>query len=617
MKDVEILKNRRILLIDDNRAIHEDFRKILHLDSSSADAARQLDELEGALFGESDSTKKKIPQVFFEMESAFQGQEGFAMIQQANEKKTPYAMAFVDVRMPPGWDGIETITKIWEVDPDLQVVICTAYSDYSWDDMISKLGYSDHLLILKKPFDNVEVLQLAHALTDKWHLVQLSKQELRKMESVVEEQKDALRDNEEHFRIIAENVADLIAIVDENGKRLFNSPSYERVLGYSPKELKEGNAFEQIHPEDRQRIVVATQQAIGTGKGELMEYRMQHRNGSWHVLESYANIVSNPHGSGWHLVIVSRDVTERKKEEQERSRMEVELRQGQKMQSLGQLAAGIAHEINTPTQYIGDNVEFLKTAFQDFQKLLEKQEGLWRSKAEALEAQVKSQWDEASKSADVEYLLREVPRAIQQSLDGLSRVSKIVRAMKAFSHPGTGEKSQLDVNHSIENTLIVASSEWKYVAEVVSEYDPQLPSLFGFPGEFNQLILNLVVNAAHAIGDVVGTSGQKGTIKIATSHDKNFIEIRVSDTGTGIPAEVRGKIFDPFFTTKEVGKGTGQGLTFVHSVVVDMHGGTIHFETECGKGTTFIVRLPIGSKNQPQEEKSGSKGLPSQEGDKK
>jgi signal transduction histidine kinase len=194
---------------------------------------------------------------------------------------------------------------------------------------------------------------------------------------------------------------------------------------------------------------------------------------------------------------------------------------------------------------------------------------------------------------DVEYLLQEIPVALDQSLEGIERVSKIVRAMKDFSHPHSAEKSSIDINHAIESTLTVARNEWKYVAIVETDFERDLPAVPCLPGEFNQVILNLVVNAAHTINDVVKGTEAKGTIRVSTRRTGDAAEIRISDSGTGIPLQAQPRIFEPFFTTKEVGKGTGQGLAIARSVIVDKHGGTINFVTEQGKGTTFIIRLPL------------------------
>jgi signal transduction histidine kinase len=281
---------------------------------------------------------------------------------------------------------------------------------------------------------------------------------------------------------------------------------------------------------------------------------------------------------------------------EERARMEIQLRHAQKMESIGQLAAGIAHEINTPTQYIGDNTRFLRDAFAELLNVMAVQDNLLAAARQGgITPQLIEQAEAAIQSADLAYLSEEIPKAIGQSLDGLERVAKIVLAMKEFSHPGTDTKVALDLNRSIESTLTVCRSEWKFVADVVTEFDPNLPPVPCLPGEINQTVLNIVVNATHAIADALGEAGGgKGTITVSTRRDGDWAEIRIRDTGSGIPETARARIFDPFFTTKGVGKGTGQGLAIAHSVVVDKHGGTIHFETELGRGTTFVIRLPIG-----------------------
>jgi signal transduction histidine kinase len=200
----------------------------------------------------------------------------------------------------------------------------------------------------------------------------------------------------------------------------------------------------------------------------------------------------------------------------------------------------------------------------------------------------------AVKRADVPYLIEEIPKAIRQSLEGVARVAKIVRSMKEFSHPGGEEMQALDLNRAIESTLTVSRNEWKYVADVATDFDPALPMVTCLPSEFNQVILNLVVNAAHAIADkACEGAAHRGTIALSTRRDGDWAEIRVQDTGAGIPAAIQHKVFEPFFTTKALGRGTGQGLAIAHSVVVDKHGGSIRFETVPGAGTTFIVRLPI------------------------
>ncbi len=282
-------------------------------------------------------------------------------------------------------------------------------------------------------------------------------------------------------------------------------------------------------------------------------------------------------------------------EETERRNLELQLRQAQKLESIGQLAAGIAHEINTPIQYVNDNAHFLQEAFDDIGKLLTAYSSLLTTvnSGQPVEQQLK---DITALTAEIEldYLLEEIPLAIQHSQEGSNRVAHIVRAMKEFSHPELEEKSLVDINHAIRNTVTVASNEWKYVADVEMDFDMELPTVPCIVGELNQVILNIIINAAHAIGDIVGRNeDQKGTITISTRSFGSVVEIRVDDTGPGIPDKIQSKIFDPFFTTKEVGKGTGQGLAISRNVIVNKHQGELTFETREGKGTTFIIRLPL------------------------
>jgi two-component system NtrC family sensor kinase len=588
MSDSLISSNQRILVIDDNPAIHDDFRKIFKTDVRS-DA---LDATEAALFGDEPDVSR--PSTFL-LEFAHQGRDGLALVESAVAQGRPYAMAFVDVRMPPGWDGIETVEQLWAVYPDLQVVICTAYSDYSWDEMIEKFGASDRLVILKKPFDNIEVLQLANALTAKWHLLQEVKVRIENLEAMATTRAAELFKSEARYRLIAENASELISVWTKENHRLYTSPSHERVLGINADGLRDAPPCEQVHADDQAAVLLAIETAKRSGIAQVVECRMQHLDRSWRVLESHINPVVNERAEVEHLVIVARDITERTKADDERHQMEVQLRHAQKMESIGQLAAGIAHEINTPTQYIGDNTQFVQDAFSDVILLLNAQARLLCAvKHGIVPAEMVAEVEAAAKTADIEYLAIEIPKAIGQSLEGLHRVSKIVGAMKEFSHPGSHEKTMIDLNRAIESTLTVASHEWKYLAEMVTEFDPTLPLVACLPGEFNQVILNMIVNASHAIGDVIGDGGAgKGTITVGTRQVGDGVEIRIRDTGTGMPEHVRARIFDPFFTTKGVGRGTGQGLAIAHSVIVDKHGGSIQVESEVGQGTTFLLCLPI------------------------
>jgi signal transduction histidine kinase len=288
------------------------------------------------------------------------------------------------------------------------------------------------------------------------------------------------------------------------------------------------------------------------------------------------------------------DVTESKQAEESRARMQTQLLQAQKLESIGQLAAGIAHEINTPTQYSGDNISFLQGACGSVWSLIEKyREMLARAKAGQLTSEDICETETLANQMDLDFLSVEVPKAIEQSLEGIGQISTIVGAMKEFSHPGPANKVPADINKCLASTVTISRNEWKYVADVSTDCDESLPHVPCLQGEFNQAVLNLILNAAHAIGDVVGSSGEKGKITVSTRRDGDWAEIRIADTGTGIPEAVRERIFEPFFTTKDVGKGTGQGLAICRSAIVDKMGGTISFETELGHGTTFIIRLPL------------------------
>lgn len=260
-----------------------------------------------------------------------------------------------------------------------------------------------------------------------------------------------------------------------------------------------------------------------------------------------------------------------------------ELRQAQKMESLGLLAAGIAHEINTPIQFVGDNLRFLAQAFNDLSRILTTYRAGDPEASAAAEAE-----------ADIEFLFAEVPEALAQTLDGVNRVAEIVRAMKSFGHPANDEKAPADLNEAVGNTLAVGSSEFKYVAEVVTDLG-DLPPVWCHAAEINQVLLNLVVNAAHAVRDAVGDSGGIGTITVRTRAEGDEAVIDVADTGVGITSDIADRIFEPSFTTKKVGSGTGQGLALASSLVVDRHGGSITFTSQPGRGTTFTVRLPVGT----------------------
>ena len=268
----------------------------------------------------------------------------------------------------------------------------------------------------------------------------------------------------------------------------------------------------------------------------------------------------------------------------------------EKLASVGQLAAGIAHEINTPIQFVGDNTRFLQESFEDLIGLVAVYEELGNAANEGkVLPELVARARALSEEVEVDYLAEEVPSAISQSLEGIERVSNIVRSMKDFSHPGTHNLENIDLNNAIESTINVSRNEWKYVAEMVTEFDSTLTVVPCFLGELNQVILNMIVNAAHAIQDSRNETDPLGTITISTKPGNDNVEIRISDSGCGMAEDVRKRIFEPFFTTKGVGKGTGQGLAIAYAVIVEKHKGDVSVESEPGKGTTFIIRLPMNT----------------------
>jgi two-component system, NtrC family, sensor kinase len=463
--------NHRILIVDDNQAIHDDFHKIFAPPDAASEA---LDDLEALLLETSASSKAAAPP--FELVSALQGRDALDHVIAAVAADRRFALAFVDMRMPPGWDGLETIERIWQVDPELQIVICSAYSDHSWGELHARLGARESLLILKKPFDTIEVVQLAHALTTKWTLA----------------------------RQVRAHVGEL------------------------------------------EHMVAARTQQLVQANAELAE----------------------------QLRV--------------RERMESELRLSQKLEAVGQLAAGIAHEINTPIQYVADNLQFLRDATIALSTMASEMlstAAAARGDTPALFGQLSA----LAEAAELDYLSREIPLSLDSVSDGVSRITKIVRAMKELAHPGPSEATAVDLPHALQNALEVTAASYRYVADVETEF-AAMPPVVCFGSDLNQVFLNLIVNAAQAIEDKRAGRGRLG---IRTRVDGGDAVIAISDTGGGIPEANRERIFDAFFTTKEVGRGTGQGLAISRSIVVNRHGGTLTFDSTVGVGTTFYVRIPL------------------------
>jgi len=579
-------QSSRILVIDDNPAIHSDFRKVLEGDTSSD----PLLDLSAELFGEQSTSNQFKPA--FEIDSAQQGQAGYEKVKLAFEAGQPFAMAFVDMRMPPGWDGLETIENLWKVDPELQVVICTAYADYSWSEVVERLGANDRWLVLKKPFDNAEVCQIASALTKKRQLSDQLRAHLGTLEQQLDEGTLALQEREQRLRNILDTAPDGIITFDERGTIESVNPAACYLFGYEASSVigkSIGSLLSRTPDEEHcgvREIFALTNDALASS----VEIESTRVDGCIFPAQWTVGFASN-HSGHFYTAIV-RDLSEHKQ-------LQCNLAQAQKLESVGQLAAGIAHEINTPTQYIGDNIRFLRDSFSEITRMVEKLQLLCSAcQEENTHSDLVSDILQTSESYDIEFVLDEVPETIDQTLEGITRVASIVQAMKEFSHPGDEEKSLVDIHASLETSITVSRNEWKYVAEVTRDFAEGMPLVPCLVGKLNQVFLNLIINAAHAI-EAVGTDpeNEQGRITISTSYTDQWAIITIGDTGTGIPPEISSRIFDPFFTTKGVGKGTGQGLAIARSVVVDKHGGTIEVKSEPQKGTAFMIRLPLSNAN--------------------
>jgi PAS domain S-box-containing protein len=392
--------------------------------------------------------------------------------------------------------------------------------------------------------------------------------------------------------IILDSTSEGIFGIDHAGCVTFMNKSAERTLGYTPGEVVGRNAhklFHHTHPDGKEYPETACPitRLMELGESHRTDQEYFWRLDGSHIAVDYSAkaIFKDDRITG--AVISFFDISDKRE-------MEVELRHAQKLEAVGRLAAGIAHEINTPIQFIGDNTRFVQDAFRDTLEMIGKYEQICTAAESALAGPgLLKDLGEIRERIDWSYLCTEIPKAMEQALDGVDRVATIVRAMKEFSHVDrSAEKAAADLNKAIESTLIVARNEVKYVADVETSFDV-LPPVLCHLGDLNQVFLNLLVNAAHAIADATAGTNTKGRIFVRTRCDGDFVIVSIEDTGTGIPPAVCGKVFDPFFTTKEVGKGTGQGLALARAIVVDKHGGTLTFETQMGKGTTFYVRLPM------------------------
>ncbi len=591
-------RNRRILIIDDNRGIHNSFREILR---SAASGKSPLDETEARLFGETPSARRTLG---FTMESAYQGAEGVELVRAALDKGQPYAMAFVDMRMPPGMDGLETIIKLWELDSDLQVVICTAHSDYGWHDLQAKLGSSDRLLILKKPFDVIEVRQMAEALCAKWELLRHSRNYLEELEARVAERTQnlsqanqelrdqiaerkqaeaALRESELRFRQLAENSSEVFWVSSPTGEELFYvSPAYEQIWGWACQSIYEDPKqwFNNILEEDRPPVAKALSE-LSQGTNYDLEYRIRHPNGSIRWIRDRRFAIRGEDKQVVRTCGVAEDITQRKNLETEMAKARDAALQGARMKS--EFLANMSHEIRTPMNgVIGMTGLLLETELDPKQ----------RDYAETICSSAKS---------------------LLSILNDILDFSKIEAGKLEF------ENLEFDLDEVVEGALRVLVPQARAKGlELRSEIDSKVcTGLCGDPGRLRQVLTNLLNNAVKFTeqgGVVLRVLPQEGTpsgfsLTEGVPGSKATLRFEIKDTGIGLSGDARGRIFDAFSqadqsTTRRYG-GTGLGLTISRQLVRMMHG-EIGVESELGKGSTFWFTSRF-------EKRAGGKAAPAKQ----
>lgn len=518
------------------------------------------------------------------------------------QKKDPPNLVILDWIMP-GMTGVDLCRKLKEKNHNeyLYVMILTARTDKA--DIITAFdaGADD---FLTKPFNKKELVAR----------LRVAERNISLQAQLKHRERTILNANMETQQLLASISSILVGIDEEICVSRWNKSATD-VFDISANDVLGKPFFECGIRWDWTKIIkhITFSQKSKTQPRKIDDLPYVRPDGT----NGFLDVLINPivDGSQKHVgfLLLANECTERKL-------MENQLMQVKKLESIGQLAAGVAHEINTPIQFIGDNTNFLRSAFSDLGVLLDSYEGLLKeaNRLDDLDP-LTSALETKKNELEMDYLIEEIPSAIEQSIAGIQRVSNIVHAMKEFSHPDSHDKTLIDINSTIESTLTVARNEWKYVANIEPHFQSDLPMVPCYSGELNQVILNILINAAHAISDKMKQTGgdEKGTITIQTSQRSQFVEMRISDNGNGIPKEYQEKIFDPFFTTKEIGKGTGQGLAIAYSVIVQKHAGSIEFETEEGRGTTFIIRLPLDFEHNKQdsdridETLSHSENLPS------
>jgi PAS domain S-box-containing protein len=558
-------RNNRILVIDDNPSIHEDIRKVLRCSARNI----ALEAAKAALFG----TPQPEEPTDFQVDGALQGEEGLRMVEAAAKAGKPYALAFVDVRMPPGWDGVETIAHIWEKFPDLQVVVCTAYSDYAWEEIVGKIGRSDSLLILKKPFDNIEVLQLANALTQKWSLSHEVTCRLNDLDQLVTQRTLELQSaNEQLKKEIADRIQaqESLRLSEERFSKAFKASPIPMAIQSALNEVfvDANDGFLGLTGYQREELIGRTARHLRIwenpeGESAMLQRlrrEMAVRNmpcrlraKSSLTLEILLSVEIIELDGKPFLLVIAQDMTEQIK-------LENQLRQAQKMEAVGQLAAGVAHDFNNILTVVQGNASLLLAA-------------------------------KPPESTDC--------RPLESICAAAERAQKLVRQLLTFSRKQVVELRPTDMRDVFSAVAEMLPRVLTPMTNVHARAAAGLPLVSADGAMMETLLMNLSVNARDAMpdGGRLDITAEAVTLDgtVASSNPEartgQFVRLSVKDTGTGIPPEILPRIFEPFFTTKPVGKGTGLGLATVYGIV-KQHQGWVEVHSEVNRGTTFDIFFP-------------------------
>lgn len=624
--------------MDDNTEIHNDIRKIL-----SSNEHFSLEDDEEVLFGKPKLNRNPEPQNYL-IDSATQGQEALDLVKKSLINDEPYMLAFVDMVMPPGWDGLQTIKHLWELDPHIQMVICSAYSEHSWESIVSELGNSDNLLILKKPFDTIEILQLTYALTKKWELKRQAHSRLQEQEELIQyffNEVDFLyrlnRLSQEKFsqnnifNFYLDGICRLhnwpvghIYTVEKNNDTIFLKPSniwyiddperyslFQTITNetsFASGQGLPGRVLQTSEPFWIEDVKVdpnfpRSQPWVDIGVRGALAVPIKLHNEVIAVAEFFSSQTMPKNQKLLNLtdaaaiqlgLLLERQENEAKLEEnyrklerihKEMKSTQAQLLQHAKLASIGQLAAGVAHEINNPIAFVTGNTEMLQGYCEKFKKTFEGFGKLLSSPEENVTYEdIKHYWELVCKETKLKYFIDDSSAMIKESLEGLERVRSIVADLKSFSHINDDDIQEVDINQCIDITLKMVWNELKYKCEVVKKYH-ELPFLRCYPRQLNQVFMNLLVNASQAIVE-------HGTITITTGVEGEAIVVSIHDTGQGIKPEHMDSLFELFFTTKPIGQGTGLGLSISYNII-KKHNGKIKINSKVGKGTTFTILLPL------------------------